>query len=56
MVKNGIAADSVEQMVKNAKSVDFDLSSAGQKKLLAGGVSSGVLSAMKARAAQELAK
>jgi hypothetical protein len=56
MVKNGIADDSVEQIVKNAKAVDFDLSSAGQKKLLAGGVSSGVLSAMKARAAQELAK
>ncbi len=56
MVKSGIAEESVEQTVKNAKSVDFDLSSAGQRKLVAGGVSSAVLSAMKARAAQELTK
>lgn len=55
MVKSGIADDSVEQMVKNAKAVDFDLSSAGQRKLTAAGVSPSVLSAMKVRAAQELA-
>jgi hypothetical protein len=35
--------------------VDFDLSSAGQHRLTAGGVSTSVLSAMKARAAQDLA-
>jgi tetratricopeptide (TPR) repeat protein len=56
MVKSGIADESVEQTVKGAKAVDFDLSSAGQKKLTASGVSAAVLSAMKARAAQELAK
>jgi hypothetical protein len=55
MVKSGIADDSVAQMVRNAKAVDFDLSSAGQRRLVSGGVGPAVLSAMKARAAQELA-
>ena len=56
MVKNGIDDDSVVQTVKGAKAVDFDLSSAGQRRLTAAGVTPAVLSAMKARAAQELAK
>jgi tetratricopeptide (TPR) repeat protein len=56
MVKNGIDDDTVTQAVRSAKAVDFDLSSAGQRKLTAAGVSPAVLSAMKARAAQELAK
>jgi tetratricopeptide (TPR) repeat protein len=55
MVKSGIADESVELTVKNAKSVDFDLSSSGQRKLTAGGVSPDILKAMKARAAQQLA-
>jgi tetratricopeptide (TPR) repeat protein len=55
MVKNGIDDEVVEQTVKGAKAVDFDLSSAGQHRLTSGGVSAAVLSAMKARAAQELA-
>jgi hypothetical protein len=55
MVKSGIADEMVEQTVKTAKAVDFDLSSAGQHRLTAGGVSSEVLSAMKVRAAQDLA-
>jgi tetratricopeptide (TPR) repeat protein len=56
MVKNGIDDDTVTQAVRNAKAVDFDLSSAGQRRLAAAGVTPAVLSAMKARAAQELAK
>jgi hypothetical protein len=55
MVKSGIADEMVEQTVKTAKAVDFDLSSTGQHRLTAGGVSASVLSAMKARAAQDLA-
>jgi hypothetical protein len=55
MVKNGIDDDTVMQAVHNAKTVDFDLSSAGQRRLTAAGVTPAVLSAMKARAAQELA-
>jgi hypothetical protein len=55
MIRSGIAEDSVELTVKNAKSVDFDLSSSGQRKLTAGGVSPEILKAMKTRAAQQLA-
>jgi hypothetical protein len=55
MVKSGIADEMVEQTVKGAKAVDFDLSSAGQRKLTAAGVSAEVLSAMKVRAARDLA-
>jgi hypothetical protein len=55
MVKSGIADEMVEQTVKTAKAVDFDLSSVGQHRLTASGVSQAVLSAMKMRAAQDLA-
>jgi hypothetical protein len=51
MVKNGIDDDTIAQTVRNAKAVNFDLSSTGQQRLTAGGVSSTVVSAMKARAA-----
>jgi tetratricopeptide (TPR) repeat protein len=51
MVKNGIDDDTIAQTVRNAKAVNFDLSSAGQQRLTAGGVSPAVVSAMKARAA-----
>jgi len=56
MVKDGIDENTVAQAVRNAKAVDFDLSSAGQRRLASSGVTSAVLSAMKARAAQELTK
>jgi tetratricopeptide (TPR) repeat protein len=56
MVKDGIDDETVAQAVRNAKAVDFNLSSDAQRKLTAAGVSPAVLSAMKARAAQELAK
>jgi tetratricopeptide (TPR) repeat protein len=51
MVKNGIDDDTIAQTVRNAKAVNFDLTSAGQQKLTAGGVSPTIVSAMKARAA-----
>ncbi len=56
MVKNGIDDDTIATTVRNAKAVNFDLSSAGQKQLAAGGVSPTVVSAMKARAAQPAPK
>jgi len=36
-VKNGIDDDTIAQTVRNAKAVNFDLTSAGQQKLTAGG-------------------
>ncbi len=51
MVKNGIDDDTIAQTVRNAKAVNFDLSAAGRQRLTAGGVSSTIVSAMKARAA-----
>jgi len=51
MVKNGIDDDTIAQTVRNAKAVNFDLTSAGQQKLTAGGVSPTIVNAMKARAA-----
>jgi hypothetical protein len=56
MVKDGIDDETVAQAVRNAKAVDFNLSSDAQRKLTAAGVSPAVLSAMKARAAQELTR
>ena len=50
MVKDGIDDDTLEQTVRNAKAVNFDLSAAGRQRLAAGGVSPAVISAMKARA------
>ncbi len=50
MVKSGIDDATVEQAVKVAKFVNFDLSAAGQQTLAGSGVSPSVLSAMKARA------
>ncbi len=52
MVKDGIDDDTVEQTVRNAKAVNFDLTAAGRQRLAAGGVSPAVINAMKARAQQ----
>jgi len=54
MVRAGMDDDTVAQTVKNAKAVDFDLTAAGRKHLTDGGVSAAVMSAMKARAMQDL--
>ncbi len=54
MVKDGIDDDTVVQAIRNAKLVDFDLSSSGQRRLTAGGVGPTVLTAMKLRWAHEL--
>ena len=45
----------MEEAIHNAKAVSFDLSAAGRQRLTAGGVSPGVISAMKARASQQVA-
>jgi hypothetical protein len=55
MVKAGIDDDTLEQTVRNAKVVNFDLSASGRQQLTAGGVSPAVISAMKARASQQVA-
>jgi len=55
MVKAGVAEDTIAASVKNAKAVDFDLSSVSRKKLEDAGVSPAVISAMKIRWAHELA-
>lgn len=54
MVKAGVSDDIVAQSVRNAKSVDFDLSLAARRHLTESGVSPDVLQAMKVRWAQEL--
>ncbi len=54
MVKAGVADETIAESVKNAKAVDFDLSSVSRKKLEDAGVSPAVISAMKVRWAHEL--
>lgn len=54
MVKAGVADDIVAASVRNAKSVDFDLSLAARRHLTESGVSPAVLDAMKVRWAHEL--
>jgi hypothetical protein len=53
MVKSGIEDDTVAQAIRAAKAVNFDLSAAGQQDLTGNGVSTPVLTAMKARAARK---
>jgi hypothetical protein len=55
MVKAGVADETITESVKNAKAVDFDLSSDARRHLEASGVSPAVISAMKVRWAHELA-
>jgi tetratricopeptide (TPR) repeat protein len=54
MVKAGVSDDTVTQAVRNAKSVDFDLSLAARRHLTESGVSPAVLDAMKVRWAHDL--
>jgi hypothetical protein len=54
MVKAGVAEETIAESVKNAKAVDFDLSSVSRKKLEDAGVGPAVISAMKIRWAHEL--
>lgn len=54
MVRAGMDDDTISQTVKDAKSVDFDLTPAGRKHLSDGGVDAAVVNAMKARAQQDL--
>ncbi|MGA8108258.1 MAG: hypothetical protein WB974_02415 [Acidobacteriaceae bacterium] len=56
MVRAGMDDATVEQTVKNAGAVDFDLTPAGRRRLTADGVSPAVITAMRTRAIQELAK
>ncbi|HEX4038090.1 MAG TPA: hypothetical protein VHX37_08530 [Acidobacteriaceae bacterium] len=56
MVRAGMDDGTVEQTVKNAGAVDFDLTLAGRRRLATDGVSAAVISAMRARALEELAK
>ena len=52
MVKSGMDDDTVVQAIRSSKAVDFDLTTAGQHTLTADGVSTTVLSAMRARVAR----
>ncbi len=54
MVKAGVSDDTVAQAVRNARSVDFDLSLAARRRLTESGVSPAVLDAMKVRWAHDL--
>lgn len=56
MIRAGMDDGTVEQTVKNANAVDFDLTIAARRRLTADGVSAAVIEAMKTRAIQELAK
>jgi tetratricopeptide (TPR) repeat protein len=49
MVKSGVDDATVTQAIRNARAVNFDLSTAGQQALTSGGVSPQVLAAMKTR-------
>jgi hypothetical protein len=49
MLKSGIDDATVTQAIRNARAVNFDLSTAGQQSLTSGGVSPQVLAAMKSR-------
>lgn len=52
MVKSGMDDDTVQQAVRAAKAVNFDLTTAGLQALIGEGVSPEVLTAMKTRAAR----
>lgn len=54
MVKAGVSDDLVASSVRNAKMVDFDLSLAARRRLIASGVSPSVVEAMKVRWAHDL--
>jgi tetratricopeptide (TPR) repeat protein len=54
MARAGMDDDAIIQAVKGAKAVSFDLTAVGRKHLTDSGVSPAVISAMKARAIQEL--
>lgn len=56
MVRAGMDDSTVEATIKNAGAVNFDLAPAVRRRLAADGVSEGIISAMRARAIQELAK
>ena len=55
MVKAGTDDDTVSTAIRSARTVNFDLTAAGQQDLTANGVSAKVLAAMKARAARKAA-
>jgi hypothetical protein len=54
MARAGMDDANIVQTVKGAKAVNFDLTAVGRKHLADGGVSTAVISAMKARAMQDL--
>lgn len=56
MVRAGMDDGTVEQTIKDAGAVDFDLTPAARRRLVADGVSQGIVNAMRTRAIQELAK
>jgi tetratricopeptide (TPR) repeat protein len=56
MVRAGMDDGTVEQTIRNAGAVDFDLAPAARRRLIADGVSEGIISVMRTRAIQELAK
>jgi hypothetical protein len=56
MVRAGMDDGAVEQKVKEAGAVDFDLTPVARRRLVADGVSVAVINTMRARAIQELAK
>lgn len=56
MVRAGMDDGTVEQTVKNADAVDFDLTPVARRRLAADGVSAAVIDSMKARAIQQLAR
>jgi hypothetical protein len=52
MIKSGMDEDTVEQAIRAARAVNFDLTQAGQQSLTGSGVSAGIVGAMKTRAAR----
>jgi len=56
MVRAGMDDGTVEQTIRNAGAVDFDLAPPERRRLIADGVSEGIINAMRTRAIQELAK
>lgn len=56
MVRAGMDDGAVEQKVKGAEAVDFDLTPVARRRLVAQGVSEAVINTMRARAIRELAK
>jgi len=52
MIKSGMDDDTVEQAIRAAKTINFDLTLSGQQELAGSGVSAPVVTAMKTRAAR----